>query len=50
MPKFIQVAKVSEIPNQSAKYVEVEDKRIALFNLGGEFYVIDDTCIHKVEP
>jgi 3-phenylpropionate/trans-cinnamate dioxygenase ferredoxin subunit len=50
MPKFVEVAKKSEIPDQSAKCVEVEGKRIALFNLGGEFYAIDDTCTHRGGP
>ena len=47
MAKFVSVAKKSEIGDQSAKCVEVEGKRIALFNLGGEFYAIDDTCTHR---
>ena len=46
MAKFVTVAKKSEIGDQSAKCVEVEGKRIALFNLGGEFYAIDDACTH----
>ncbi len=50
MGKFIEVAKKSEIANQSAKCVEIEGKRIALFNLGGMFYAIDDTCAHEGGP
>jgi nitrite reductase/ring-hydroxylating ferredoxin subunit len=30
--------------------VAVEGKRIALFNLGGTFYAIDDTCTHRGGP
>ena len=33
---FKKVAQKSELADQSAKCVEVEGKRIALFNLGGE--------------
>ena len=44
---FKKVAQKSEIADRSAKCVEVEGKRIALFNLGGEFYAIDDTCTHR---
>ncbi len=47
---FKKVAQKSEIADQSAKCVEVEGKRIALFNLGGEFYAIDDTCTHRGGP
>ena len=46
MSKFVKVAQKAEIADQSAKCVEVEGKTIALFNLGGEFYAIDDTCPH----
>ena len=33
---FEKVAQKSEMADQSAKCIEVEGKRIALFNLGGE--------------
>ena len=44
MSIFVRVARKSEIAVRSAKLVEIGDKRIALFNLGNEFYAIDDTC------
>ena len=47
---FEKVAQESEMADQSAKCIEVEGKRIALFNLGGEFYAIDDTCTHRGGP
>ena len=50
MSRFLSVAKLAEIPDQSATCVEVEGKRIALFNLGGEFYAIDDDCTHEGGP
>jgi len=50
MAEFIKVARKSEIAEQSARCIEIEDKRIALFNLGGEFYAIDDTCTHRGGP
>ena len=30
--------------------VEVEGKKIALFNVDGSFYAIDDTCTHRGGP
>lgn len=36
MLRFVEVAKKSEIPENSAIGVEVEGKRLALMNLGGE--------------
>ena len=50
MPQFVKVAKKSEIAEQSAKCVEVQGKRIALFNLGGQFYAIGDECTHQGGP
>jgi len=47
MPQFIKVAERSEMAQGTGKSVEVEGKRIALFNLTGEFYAIDDTCTHR---
>ncbi len=46
MPQFVNVAKVSDIPDQSAKCVEVQGRRICVVNLNGTFYAIDDTCTH----
>ena len=50
MTQFVAVAKVSEVPRQSIKCVEVAGKRIALFNLGGEFYALADECTHEGGP
>lgn len=50
MPKFIPIGKISEIPDQSAKCVEVEGRKIAVFNLGGQFYAIDNDCPHEQGP
>lgn len=46
MGEFVPVAKTSDIPQQTARCVEAGGKRIALCNLGGEFFAIDDTCTH----
>ena len=50
MGKFVKVATKSEIADQSAKLLEIGDKRIAVFNLGGRFYALDDTCPHAEGP
>jgi len=50
MPKFVAIGKTSEIPDQGAKCVEVEGRKIAVFNLGGAFYAIDDDCPHEQGP
>jgi len=46
MSDFIKVAETSEIPVGRVKVVVVGDKRIALCNVDGEFFAIDDLCTH----
>jgi nitrite reductase/ring-hydroxylating ferredoxin subunit len=46
MSKFVPVAKESEIPDQAAKCVQIEGKSIALFNLGGQFYMTEPLNAH----
>jgi nitrite reductase/ring-hydroxylating ferredoxin subunit len=40
------VAKTTAIPEDEAKKVTVADKVIAVFNLDGAFFAIDDICTH----
>ena len=56
MAQFVKVAKKSELPDTEGTLeevegkgtlVEVEGNRIALFNLDGEVFVIDDACTHE---
>ena len=50
MANFVKVAVRSEIPLRSGKCVEVEGRRIAIFNLDATFYAIDDECTHSGGP
>ena len=50
MAEYIKVAEKAEIAEGSAKCVEASGKRIALFNLGGVFFAIGDTCTHMGGP
>ncbi|AMO25289.1 non-heme iron oxygenase ferredoxin subunit [Ramlibacter solisilvae] len=50
MGRFVEVARKSEIPENGAIGVEVGGKRLALINLGGEIYAIDDECPHEGGP
>ena len=50
MLRFVEVAKKSEIPENAAISVAVEGKRLALMNLKGEIYAIDDDCPHEGGP
>ncbi len=44
------VANIQEIPPGQAKKVKVGGKDVALFNVNGTFYAIDDTCPHRGGP
>jgi nitrite reductase/ring-hydroxylating ferredoxin subunit len=41
-----RVCHVSEIVEGTARGVEVGDRRLALYNIGGTFYATDDRCTH----
>jgi 3-phenylpropionate/trans-cinnamate dioxygenase ferredoxin subunit len=44
--KFVTVARTTDIEPGRVKYVEVEDFRLAICNVGGVFYCIEDVCTH----
>ena len=50
MSEFLRIATVGEIPAGGSKLVQIEDIRIALFNLDGEYYAIEDVCTHDDGP
>ncbi len=50
MAAFIKVAVTGDVPANQGKLVEVEGKKIALFNLEGKYYAIDNTCTHRGGP
>src|SRR5713226_6949607 len=50
MSRFIEIARIDEIAPGEAKMVEVEGKKIAIFNREGDYYAIDDTCPHARGP
>ncbi len=47
MDEFVRAASTAEIPPGAAKQVVVGGRRIAIVNLSGTFYAIDDTCSHE---
>ena len=47
---YVRVAAVGEIAEGHSKLVEVDDVRVALFNLRGEIYAIEDVCTHDGGP
>ena len=43
---IVRICAQSEIAPDSVKAFEVGDRRLAVFNIGGRFYVTDDECTH----
>jgi 3-phenylpropionate/trans-cinnamate dioxygenase ferredoxin subunit len=50
MSAFVKIATRSELPSRGRKVVEVDGRVIAVFNVGGAFYAIDDVCTHDGGP
>lgn len=46
MADLIKIAETSAVAPGKVMYVQVEDKRLALCNVDGQFYLIDDVCTH----
>lgn len=46
----VKVAKVSDVSVGTGKVVQAEGKTLALFNLGGTFYALDNRCTHMGGP
>ncbi len=43
---WTEVGRVEDVPPGHAARVEIDDVPLAIFNLDGEFYCLDDTCSH----
>ena len=50
MNDYVAVARASEIAPGSAKAVVVDGREIAVFNVDGTFYALDNTCPHQGGP
>jgi 3-phenylpropionate/trans-cinnamate dioxygenase ferredoxin subunit len=46
MANFVDGPRLDEVPEGTGKAVELAGKPIALFNVSGQIYAIDDTCPH----
>jgi 3-phenylpropionate/trans-cinnamate dioxygenase ferredoxin subunit len=50
MSPFVRVTGASELQPGGKKLAEVDGRPIALFNVDGKFYAIDDVCTHDGGP
>lgn len=46
MAEWVKVAPVDDFPAQTWKVVDVQGVMVAVFNVGGEYYAIEDVCTH----
>ena len=50
MAEFRKAARTEDVPAGQGKKVKAGGKHIALFNIDGTYYAIDDTCPHRGGP
>ena len=47
---YIKAARADEVPPGERLLVEVDEQIVVLFNVGGEFFALDDVCTHDDGP
>ena len=47
---FARAAKTNEITPGTIREFQVEGKAVALANIGGKYYAINNTCLHRGRP
>lgn len=47
---FVRFAPLSEIPPGGSKSVRIGLRHLAVFNVGGDLYAIEDACAHMKAP
>jgi 3-phenylpropionate/trans-cinnamate dioxygenase ferredoxin component len=50
MANFIKLCKTSDVKPGCGKSVDFAGKLVAIFNVDGKFYAINDTCGHRGGP
>jgi nitrite reductase (NADH) small subunit len=50
MPNFVKVASVSQVAPGTGIVANADGKEVAVFNVDGEFYAIDNVCKHRGGP
>lgn len=47
MPNFVEVLKTSELEDSQGTTVFVNERDLALYKYEGDFYALDNTCVHR---
>lgn len=48
--EFVKVAQVSDIPSGQVRVFDASGRRLAVCNVGGQYYAIADLCTHDDGP
>ncbi len=48
--KLVKIGSASDLDEGKGKLVRVEDKALALFRVGDEYFAISSSCIHRGGP
>ena len=50
LEEFVAVGRIGDIPDGSSRVVKVGGKTVALFNVSGKFFAINNICPHEGGP
>jgi 3-phenylpropionate/trans-cinnamate dioxygenase ferredoxin subunit len=50
MSRFVKVAETAEIAPGERLFADLDEVTVAVFNVEGEFYAIEDVCTHDGGP
>ena len=50
MSRRVLIGQAADVPAGEARVVEADGKTLALFNVDGAFYAIDNDCAHRGGP
>ena len=49
-PKRVRVAAIADVPPGDGRVVTVAGRALAVFNIDGQFFALDNTCPHRGGP
>lgn len=50
MGRLTKVAETTDLKPGEGRVIEVDGKTLALFNVSGTFYALDNSCLHRGGP
>lgn len=50
MGEFVKIANTADVAPGTGTVAEVNDRSIAVFNIDGTYFAIDNTCVHRGGP